>query len=75
MARLTENFNIQRALLRRLEKSPEVSLFDKTKVEAIRREDLEGNGWPIVHFANGKRLRARLLVSSVTLQSSLYANS
>jgi len=64
MARLTENLNIQRALLRCLESYPDVSLVDKTKVDSIVREEREGGGWPIVHLSNGRRLRARLLVGA-----------
>jgi ubiquinone biosynthesis monooxygenase Coq6 len=64
MARLIEIFNLQRALLRRLEKLPEVTIVDKTKVASIDREDHEGNPWPIVSLADGRQLRARLLASS-----------
>lgn len=67
MARITENFNLQRALLRRLEETPEVSLIDKTKVNSILGEEREGGGWPIVHLADGSRLRSRLLVSHTCL--------
>ncbi|KAF8518928.1 ubiquinone biosynthesis hydrox [Hysterangium stoloniferum] len=64
MARLTENLNVQRGLLRCLESYPDVSVIDKTKVDSIVREEREGGGWPIVHLSNGKKLRARLLVGA-----------
>jgi ubiquinone biosynthesis monooxygenase Coq6 len=63
MARLTENLNLQRALLRRLEIDKEVRLIDNTRVDMIYREDREGEGWPIVRLADGQQFRARLLVS------------
>ena len=64
LARLTENFNLQRALLRYLDNSKTVELADKVKVQSIVREDREGGGWPLVHLSDGRVLRARLLVSS-----------
>jgi len=60
---MTENFNLQRALLRRLEESSEVSLIDNTQVNSILQEKPEGGGWPIVNLANARRLRSRLVVS------------
>jgi len=64
MARLTENLNLQRGLLRHLSTVPEVQLFDKVKVSSIQREEREGGGgWPMVHLSDGRTLRARLLVS------------
>jgi ubiquinone biosynthesis monooxygenase Coq6 len=62
MARLTENLNLQRALLRHLSTFPEVQLYEKTKVSSIQREEKAG-GWPMVHLSNGRVLRARILVS------------
>ncbi len=64
MARLTENLNLQRALLRHLDSTSAVELFDKVKVQSIQREEREGGGWPLVHLSDGRVLRARLLVSS-----------
>ncbi|KAG5653399.1 hypothetical protein H0H81_000686 [Sphagnurus paluster] len=64
MARLTENLNLQRGLLRHLEKLPEVQLIDKTKVQSIIRDTEERGGWPLVHLDNGRVLRARLLVGA-----------
>jgi ubiquinone biosynthesis monooxygenase Coq6 len=67
MARMTENLNIQRALLRSLSHRPHVELADNVKVADIVRDDSAGEsgvggGWPIVHLSNGRSLRARLLV-------------
>lgn len=63
MAHLTENLNLQRALLRRLETSPVVRLIDDIRVDTIYPEECEGGGWPIVRLANGQQFRTRLLVS------------
>jgi ubiquinone biosynthesis monooxygenase Coq6 len=62
MAKLTENLNLQRGLLRRLKELPGVHLLDKTRVQSILPDTEEG-GWPMVHLENGRVLRARLLVS------------
>lgn len=64
MARLTENLNLQRGLLRHLSTIPEVQLLDKVRVESIQREDKGGNSWPLVHLSDGRILRTRLLVST-----------
>lgn len=65
MARLTENLNLQRALLRQLDSvGGSLELLQKVKVESIQREDKEGgHGWPLVRLSDGSTLRARLLVS------------
>ncbi|KAL4258622.1 Ubiquinone biosynthesis monooxygenase COQ6, mitochondrial [Pleurotus pulmonarius] len=63
MARLTENLNLQRGLLRHLNTHPEIELIDKTKVESIIREE-EGGQWPLVKLANNRTLRTRLLVGA-----------
>jgi ubiquinone biosynthesis monooxygenase Coq6 len=63
IARLTENLNLQRALLRRLETKRHVSLIDKTKVDAIYQQERDEGGWPVVRLANGRQFRVRLLVS------------
>lgn len=63
LARLTENLNLQRALLRYLDNSETVELADQVKVQSIVREEREGGGWPLVHLSDGRVLRARLLVS------------
>ncbi|TFK39981.1 hypothetical protein BDQ12DRAFT_712046 [Crucibulum laeve] len=64
MARLTENLNLQRGLLRHLQEIPEVQLLQKTKVQSITKDEEVRGGWPVVHLDNGRTLRARLLVSS-----------
>jgi ubiquinone biosynthesis monooxygenase Coq6 len=65
MARLTENLNIQRGLLRLLDNAPGVDLIHQTKVICINRESEGYGAWPIVNLDNGRRLRARLLVSCI----------
>ncbi|KAJ6518714.1 ubiquinone biosynthesis hydrox [Mycena sanguinolenta] len=63
MARMTENLNLQRGLLRHLKGTPEVQILDKSKVQTI--EHGEGSGdWPLVHLDNGGILRSRLLVGA-----------
>ena len=69
MARLTENLNLQRALLRRLETNQQVRLIDRTRVGQIYPMDHEGGGWPVVRLANGQQFRARLLVSLLFMTS------
>ncbi|KAH9849907.1 ubiquinone biosynthesis hydrox [Lenzites betulinus] len=64
MARLTENLNLQRALLRQLRDVSAVEVLDKVKVQSIQREQREGGGWPLVHLSDGRVLRARLLVGA-----------
>ncbi|KAF7430776.1 putative ubiquinone biosynthesis monooxygenase [Pleurotus ostreatus] len=63
MARLTENLNLQRGLLRHLKTHPEIELIDKTKVESIIRDEEEGQ-WPLVKLANDRILRTRLLIGA-----------
>jgi len=64
MARLTENLNLQRGLLRLLDNhAPAVDLIHKTRVTSIDRESQTYGTWPIVTLSNGRRLRARLLVN------------
>ncbi|KAH0836354.1 hypothetical protein J3R83DRAFT_7907 [Lanmaoa asiatica] len=63
VARQTENLNLQRAFLRRLEKLDVVHLLPKVKVESIQPE-VGGNGWPLVHLSDGTTIRARLLVGA-----------
>ncbi|KAL4252066.1 Ubiquinone biosynthesis monooxygenase COQ6, mitochondrial [Abortiporus biennis] len=68
LSRLTENLNLQRALLHQLASNPSVELADKVKVESITREenseDSIGGGWPLVHLSDGRTIRARLLVGA-----------
>lgn len=66
MARLTENLNLQRGLLHLLDKVPGLDLIHRTKVTSITRESEAHGAWPIVNLDNGRRLRARLLVSCFT---------
>ncbi|EIW58415.1 ubiquinone biosynthesis hydrox [Trametes versicolor FP-101664 SS1] len=73
MARLTENLNLQRALLRQLRGTSAVEVVDKVKVESIQREDREGGGWPLVHLSDGRVLRARLLVGADGFNSPVRA--
>ena len=63
MAWLTENLNLQRALIKHLD-SHQVELLSKTKVESIQAESIDQGGWPIVSLDNGRKLRARLLVGA-----------
>lgn len=62
LSRLTENLNLQRALLRQLESSLTVEIVDKVKVESIATDDREGGAWPVLHLSDGRVIRARLLV-------------
>lgn len=74
MATMTENLNLQRALLRSLADLGGVNVLDNTKVSKIEKEEGEG-GWPIVHTSDGRQIRARLLVRIIPyheiLQNSL----
>lgn len=63
MATLIENFNVQRALLRNLDGTPEVRIFQGTKVTSIEPDEAQRGTWPLVFLDNQKVLRARLLVS------------
>ena len=62
MARLTENFNLQRGLLRRLQDIPEERLLQQTKVKSNVQDVEEHGQWPLVDLENDRVLRARLLV-------------
>ncbi|KAG1764056.1 hypothetical protein EDD22DRAFT_846108 [Suillus occidentalis] len=64
MARMTENLNLQRALLRKLSDTPSVHVIHSVKVESIQREAVGRNDWPLLHLSNGAILRARLLVGA-----------
>lgn len=63
MARITENLNLQRGLLRHLDSLPEIRILDKVKVQSIDNGDGLST-WPLVHLDNGQVLRSRLLVKS-----------
>ncbi|KAI6126031.1 hypothetical protein EDD16DRAFT_1825753 [Pisolithus croceorrhizus] len=74
MARLIENLNLQRALLRHLESIRSIELLQKTRVESIQREDRDGgHGWPLVHLSDGTTLRTRLLVGADGFNSPVRA--
>lgn len=63
MSRLTENLNLQRALLRHLDSLPNSTVVqDKSKVIKIEQED-SPSGWPLVHLDSEQVFRTRLLVS------------
>ncbi|KAJ7043529.1 hypothetical protein C8F04DRAFT_1389674 [Mycena alexandri] len=68
MARMTENLNLQRGLLRHLSSIPQVHILDKTKVQTIDHAEASGD-WPLVHLDNGRVLRSRLLVGADGLNS------
>ena len=68
IAHMTENLNLQRALLRRLDELSGVSILDKVKVNSIQRDDA---GWPVVQLSSGHEVRARLLVR---MHSTQYPN-
>lgn len=74
MARMTENINLQRALLKRLDECPEVRIMDKTKVDSIEQENAAG-GWPVVRVSDGSALRARLLVRVLLLNCRVLGNN
>lgn len=68
MALLTENLNLQRALLRRLQ-SPDVhvTFLNETRVASIVSEQPLGSSsspWPVIQTNTNRRLRARLLVGA-----------
>jgi len=62
MATLTENFNLQRALLCHLSNVPAVRVLQQTKVTSIQSDGEQHGSWPLVHLDNQQVLRARLLV-------------
>ncbi|KAF4610564.1 hypothetical protein D9613_006875 [Agrocybe pediades] len=64
MARLTENLNLQRALLRQLDNIPEVQIMQKTKVTSIEHDTEHHGGWPLIRLDNDQILRARLLIGA-----------
>ncbi|KAF8605980.1 ubiquinone biosynthesis hydrox [Ceratobasidium sp. AG-I] len=64
MASMTENLNLQRGLLKRLDQLSAVDLLDKIKVESIEHSSGVGNAWPVVKTSDGRSLRCRLLVGA-----------
>lgn len=71
---MTENLNLQRALLHKLSTTSTVELADKVKVQSIT-QDTENGGWPLVHLSDGRTVRARLLVSPPHLLFLFYSHS
>ncbi|KAK2463656.1 hypothetical protein APHAL10511_004407 [Amanita phalloides] len=75
VARLTENLNLQRALLQHLRVNGAVDLLDKTTVSSIIRDTEEKGSWPLVQLDNARTLRARLLVGADGLNSPVRASA
>jgi len=75
LSRLTENLNLQRALLRQLDAIPTIEIVDNVKVTSITREaeDSDGGGWPLVHISDGRVIRTRLLVGADGFNSPVRA--
>ncbi|KAL8982863.1 MAG: hypothetical protein Q9205_002740 [Flavoplaca limonia] len=76
IATMTENPNLQRALLRRLEELPPFSTFDSTKVALIEdgppplpEDSLDLSSFPCLTMSSGKKIFARLLVGADGLNS------
>lgn len=77
IAYIVENVNLQSAALKRLDEcrteGSHIDFIQKVKVAEIERpldnkpqeesEGLDLQDWPTVHLDNGKKLKARLLVS------------
>lgn len=68
---MTENPNLQRALLQRLEDLAPFSIFDSTKVASIEdgpspssQDPLDLSSYPSVTLSSGQRILARLLVGA-----------
>jgi hypothetical protein len=72
MATMTENLNLQRALLRSLDSRPGLSIMDNMKVVEISSGDQAGDDWPTLLLSDGRRIRARLLVSALIKALHLY---
>jgi ubiquinone biosynthesis monooxygenase Coq6 len=72
MAYLTENLNLQRALLRHISSLPtsRTELLDNTKVTSIQPST---DTWPIVQLSSGRILRTRLLVGADGFNSPVRA--
>lgn len=71
IATMTENPNLQRALLQRLAELAPFSIFDSTKVAAIEdgpskspEEVLDLSSYPSITLSSGKKIMARLLVGA-----------
>jgi len=74
MSRMTENFNLQRALLRHLDETPEVQILQRTKVTSIEQDSDDRGSWPLVRLDNGKVIRARLLVRSPNPSNCMWSD-
>lgn len=73
---MTENSNLQRALLQRLDELPPMSTFDTTKVALIEdgppslpEDSLDLSTFPSLTMSSGKKIFARLLVGADGLNS------
>ncbi|KAI4115406.1 MAG: hypothetical protein LQ338_007864 [Usnochroma carphineum] len=73
---MTENQNLQRALLQRLDELPSFSVFDSIKVAAIQdgpselsQDILDLSSYPSVTLSSGQKILARLLVGADGLNS------
>lgn len=62
MAMMTENLNLQRALLSALNARPGLAILDKVKVSQIASGNGFGDNWPTLRLSDGRTIRARLLV-------------
>ncbi|KAL8637538.1 MAG: hypothetical protein Q9228_005201 [Teloschistes exilis] len=76
IATMTENPNLQRALLQRLTELPQFSIFESTKVASIEpgppessQDLLDLSSYPTVTLSSGQKLFARLLVGADGLSS------
>ncbi|KAI4173064.1 MAG: hypothetical protein LQ343_003174 [Gyalolechia ehrenbergii] len=76
IATMTENPNLQRALLQRLNELNPISVFDSTKVASIElgpsapsQESLDLASYPSVTLSSGQKILARLLVGADGLNS------
>lgn len=78
---MTENQNLTRGLLRRLDQLPPISLFDKTSVSSITLgpprsfpappQELDLSSYPRLTLSNSRTLTARLLIGADGLNSSV----
>lgn len=73
---MTENPNLQRALLQRLDQLPPFSTFDSTKVALIEdgpsplpEDSLDLSSFPCLTMSSGKKIFARLIVGADGLNS------
>ncbi|KAG8748355.1 putative ubiquinone biosynthesis monooxygenase [Ceratobasidium sp. 414] len=64
MASMTENLNLQRGILKRLDELSSIELLDSAKVEDIDHGPDGGSTWPVVKTSNGRSLRCRLLIGA-----------